>query len=547
MQRRVRSAGRRRYVVVGLLAITIGLIWVVAAAADAPDGSDAKSTLNGGPVSPAIDPSHAVKVETCGSTNSSIPAAVCSATSNKAVKVTVAGGWVWYTHGNDCNTQRAGVGFAVDWFDPKDANADLSNGNSLSKSVVVNGVSRVIGVGVSSTTKNPYNPVDNVVHPTPNVNGVLSNFAATGTTGKGYGTAQDVDVTSPAYYKNWRGGCGTITTKQPKLPRGIWGPRANLYNGTATTAINESGLSHIYLNPDDISTICVVTYDVHAGTKPNATGAGGVGTPGGSGEITAGGSSRNIDNGVEKNGSTPLGNACPSIPVPQPSIRVSKDPKNQTVPLLGTAVFKITVTNNGNTDLTNVQITDGVSPNCAGALSTLQPNSNTTGWNGTTLSKNGTASYTCLSDAVPAVGLTNVVTACGDGGGATTCDTDTSTATTRTANVGIEDLGSNQDFVPNDTATLTGAINPAGNITFTLHAGSCTGTTLYTSGPLTYTAGVGSGNSLLLSALLAAQSLGPDTSGTYYWNVAYSGDVDAAGTQVNAPFSECTESFTIAN
>jgi uncharacterized repeat protein (TIGR01451 family) len=527
MRRSMGFARRRRFLTAGLLAIALGLIWVAVAAADAPDGSDAKSTLNGGPVSPAIDVAHGVRTETCGTTNTSIPASICNATGGKAVKVTVAGGWVWYTHGSDCNTDRAGVGFAVDWFDPRDSNTDGSNGNSIGKAVLVNGVSKVIGVGVKAGDPLNLNTADNVVHPTPR-----------GT--DKYGTSNnEIDVEAPAQYKSWRGGCGNVTATQPKLPRGIWGPRKSLFKGSTfggttgtTQAINQDGLSHIYAKADDITTLCVVTYDVHKGTAPS--GGGGVGIPSGAGEITAGGSSRNIDNGVEKNSGTPLGNACPPIQVPQPQIQVEKLPKNQTVPFGGFASFTIRVTNHGNVDLTNISVTD---PNALGCANTIA-----------SLAKGTSTDYTCQSGAVPLIGLHNVVYACGDGGGATVCDQDDSDAaslTRRSADAGIEDLTSNQDFVPNDTATLTGAISPAGTITFELHATSCTGTTLFTSAALSLTqAAAGSGNTLLLSALLAAQGLGPNTAGTYYWKVSYSGD---SGVTPNAAFTECTEIFTIDN
>ena len=51
-------------------------------------------------------------------------------------------------------------------------------------------------------------------------------------------------------------------------------------------------------------------------------------------------------------------------PVPQPAIAIVKNPKSQTVTVPGTARFTITVTNVGNTVLTNVTVTDPLSPNC---------------------------------------------------------------------------------------------------------------------------------------------------------------------------------------
>ena len=51
-------------------------------------------------------------------------------------------------------------------------------------------------------------------------------------------------------------------------------------------------------------------------------------------------------------------------PVPAPKIAIVKNPKKQTVAVGGTAKFKITVTNAGNTVLTNVTVTDPKTPNC---------------------------------------------------------------------------------------------------------------------------------------------------------------------------------------
>jgi uncharacterized repeat protein (TIGR01451 family) len=51
-------------------------------------------------------------------------------------------------------------------------------------------------------------------------------------------------------------------------------------------------------------------------------------------------------------------------PVPAPAIAIVKNPKSQTVAVGGTARFTITVTNAGNTVLTNVTVTDPLTPNC---------------------------------------------------------------------------------------------------------------------------------------------------------------------------------------
>jgi uncharacterized repeat protein (TIGR01451 family) len=51
-------------------------------------------------------------------------------------------------------------------------------------------------------------------------------------------------------------------------------------------------------------------------------------------------------------------------PVPAPAIAIVKNPKSQTVANGGTATFTITVTNAGNVTLTDVTVTDPLSPNC---------------------------------------------------------------------------------------------------------------------------------------------------------------------------------------
>jgi uncharacterized repeat protein (TIGR01451 family) len=51
-------------------------------------------------------------------------------------------------------------------------------------------------------------------------------------------------------------------------------------------------------------------------------------------------------------------------PVPNPLIAIVKNPKSQTVAVGGTATFTITVTNAGNVVLTDVTVTDPLSPNC---------------------------------------------------------------------------------------------------------------------------------------------------------------------------------------
>ncbi len=81
-----------------------------------------------------------------------------------------------------------------------------------------------------------------------------------------------------------------------------------------------------------------------------------------------------------------------------PAISILKDPNSQTIGKGGTATFKITVTDSGNTRLSDVKVTDPRSPGCNRSLGTL----------GAGQSK----SYTCTREHV-SVGFRNVATATG--------------------------------------------------------------------------------------------------------------------------------------
>ena len=181
---------------------------------------------------------------------------------DNTVTVSVSGPWAWTTHHSDCNTNRAGVGVAIDWNDPDQA------GNHIT---VLNGES--IDVGVAQAGRNP---LDNIVHPAEPGN----------------------DVASTGDYLSWRGGCGKFNGTYNE---GRYG------DGAYNTAIFANGhLSHTYASAAKLpSRICAVTYDVHGKNTSSP--------PNGTKEITAGGPNRNPDNGVEKNASTPAGNICSGI------------------------------------------------------------------------------------------------------------------------------------------------------------------------------------------------------------------------------------------
>jgi hypothetical protein len=111
------------------------------------------------------------------------------------VTLTLTGGWSWPSHGTDCNTDRAGAGVAVNWFDPQDRGFHVGffdpNGGALN-----NTPGGPDDFGVGATGADGLNPVDDVVHPTENDTG----------------TGAVVDIASPSAFASWRGGCGVFST-----------------------------------------------------------------------------------------------------------------------------------------------------------------------------------------------------------------------------------------------------------------------------------------------------------------------------------------------
>src|SRR5437667_6948846 len=91
------SLSRRKFWFLSALGVTVLTTLCIASAvsADAPDPVPAAATITLGPVTNV----NGVPTRT----------------------VTAAGQWQWPTHGSDCNTDRAGAGFAVDWNDPNQA------------------------------------------------------------------------------------------------------------------------------------------------------------------------------------------------------------------------------------------------------------------------------------------------------------------------------------------------------------------------------------------------------------------------------------------
>jgi uncharacterized repeat protein (TIGR01451 family) len=263
-------------------------------------------------------------------------ATVDAATGHVTVKLI--GGWSWPTHGSDCNLNRAGVGIAVNWFDPGDrgfhvAFFDVDNTGTVDKTP---GGPDDFGVG--ATGANGLNAADDVVHPTENDTG---NGAV-------------VNITDPSGFANWRGGCGVFSTDTilvnngggnfsyttGTVAHGNFGnptPASTDVSGTpfdnptppSNSSLQGALLQHVYASKADVTRVCALTYDVHPGT--NASANNGVGIPSKDSEVTSGDQAvasgaqytkiHNGDNSIESNGGTPTGNSCPTFKFPNnPSI-----------------------------------------------------------------------------------------------------------------------------------------------------------------------------------------------------------------------------------
>ena len=101
MARILGFANRAKGPTVALAAVVIVGVFAVTALADAPDGTNTTNYSNLG-----FAPNQASVVSV------SYDAAGNGGTGTTTL--TVKGGWAWPTHGTDCNTDRAGAGYAID-------------------------------------------------------------------------------------------------------------------------------------------------------------------------------------------------------------------------------------------------------------------------------------------------------------------------------------------------------------------------------------------------------------------------------------------------
>jgi hypothetical protein len=250
-------------------------------------------------------------------------------------------GWQWTTHNTDCNTDRAGAGFAIGWNDPTDPGNPLTGKTS-------SGQNLTIGLGTAT---------DNVVHPTPQ---------------QVSGKPAAHDVSNPSQYASWLGGCGVYVnhpnpvtlpngkTQSGSWSQGVWGPISHTYPASVKGPVS----------------VCPIMYDVHgkqSGTAPN-----------GAKEITAGGDNHNGDNSLQSNGTTPQGNGCFATVFGTPHLSIVKDVsadggqtwQDQVTVPAGTQVqYRFTVTNDGDqgTDLSDVHVVDDTGACDGSSLHVVSP------------------------------------------------------------------------------------------------------------------------------------------------------------------------------
>jgi len=264
--------------------------------------------------------------------------------------LTVKGGWAWPTHGSDCNTDRAGAGYAIDWYDVNDAGYAIGN----------------TGISVGSQNPNGFagNTDGNVVQPTPSANDPSNPATVT-------------SVSSPSSYASWRGGCGKVSTGTVTGWQGGGNPPTSFSQGFF------GPISHTYVgSPSDLpSKVCAITYDVHPGTTAE-NGTNGLGIPSNASEITAGGNGANGDNSIQGNGKTPAGNTCTAILIPQ--LQIVKTPDAAQVNAGQSIGFTLTVSNTGAGDATGVTISDPLptNPGLSWSIDTSGTNPGA-GWNNT--------------------------------------------------------------------------------------------------------------------------------------------------------------------
>ncbi len=163
-------------------------------------------------------------------------------------------------------------------------------------------------------------------------------------------------------------------------------------------------------------------------------------------------------NTATASGTTPGGNTVEDsdtadVDVVTPSILIEKTPDSQIVETGGTATFSISVTNNGEVDLTDVTVSDPAAPGCDATFASL--------------AVGATETYTCSLADVTA-DFTNTATASGTTpGGNTVEDSDTADVDVVTPSILIEKTPDNQTIRSGDTATFSISVTNNGEVDLT--------------------------------------------------------------------------------
>jgi uncharacterized repeat protein (TIGR01451 family) len=143
-----------------------------------------------------------------------------------------------------------------------------------------------------------------------------------------------------------------------------------------------------------------------------------------------------------------------AVDVTNPSIQIDKDPSSQQVVEGGTASFTITVTNNGDVELTDISVSDALAPDCD--RTGLGP-----------LAAGASIDYTCELDNVTA-DFTNSATATGTPPvGPDVEHTDTADVDAIVPSISVEKTPDNQQVVNGDPVTWTITVTNDGDVDLT--------------------------------------------------------------------------------
>src|SRR3954471_6922911 len=285
---------------------------------------------------------------------------------------------------------------------------------------------------------------------------------------------------------------------------GLSGFTCGTFNGSYNTGAF-TGMTHTYPAGSTIPQICALAYDVHGKN----------GTASGTKEVTAGGANHNSDNSAEKNASTPGGNQCFTIVLPNhPSVTTDAGP-DVTV---GSKLHDSATLAGGSNDISGTITFKLHGPNdatCANAP--IFTTTKTVAGNATYVSAdsqviNQAGTYRWIANYGGDAKNDATSNGCNESNEDVVVGPGSPTVTT---NAGpTVQLGNNI----HDTATLSGGSNPTGSITFNLYGpndANCTGGVIFTD-----TVPV-NGNGVYPS-----DEFKPTAAGTYRWIANYSGDAN---------------------